>query len=107
MKLALILYGISLCLIIAFWQFLRKPNDFINDCSDSRLAYTQVPESPWFVWTQSYPEICRTPQNTTARKQYGYFLHITDMHVCIQEEFIYIIYLKRFRWMKSILKEVQ
>lgn len=82
MKLALILYSISFCLIIAFWQFLRKPDDLINDCSDSRLAFNQVPSSSWFAWTDKYyPEICRTPNNTTKRKQHGYFLHITDMHV--------------------------
>lgn len=113
MKLALILYSISFCLIIAFWQFLRKPDDLINDCSDSRLAFNQVPSSSWFAWTDKYyPEICRTPNNTTKRKQHGYFLHITDMHVRKKgvpfmrgaNIFHFFLY---YRLMKTMLKELQ
>ncbi|KAI9263851.1 Metallo-dependent phosphatase-like protein [Helicostylum pulchrum] len=82
MKLAIFLYCVSISLIILIWQFLRKPDNLVNDCSDSRLAFQQVPSSSWFVFTSSYyPEICRTPDSTIKRKQHGYFLHITDMHV--------------------------
>lgn len=85
MKLALYLYGVSLCLIVFVWQFLSKPDDTVNDCSDSRFAfYQKISTSSSSNWLKSttYPEICRTPPSTEdKRKQHGYFLHITDMHV--------------------------
>lgn len=84
MKLAFYLYGVSLCLIVFVWQFLSKPDDTVNDCSDSRFAFYQKISTSSSNWLKSttYPEICRTPPPTEhKRKQHGYFLHITDMHV--------------------------
>jgi hypothetical protein len=89
MKLALFLYCTTICFIILLWQYSKKSDNSINDCNNSRLAFYQVPSSSWFVWTDKYyPEICKEKSpptnnnnNTNKRKQHGYFLHITDMHV--------------------------
>ncbi len=63
---------------------MSKPDDTVNDCSNSRFAFNHIispsSSSSWFKST-SYPAICRTPPTENKRKQYGYFLHITDMHV--------------------------
>ena len=56
MKLALCLYGVTLCLVLVFWHFLNKPDDIINDCSMSRFALYQT---AWYSTNVDYPNICR------------------------------------------------
>lgn len=87
MKLALFLYGATFCLTVFIWQFLSRKDNLVNDCSTSRFAYQRAPFSPWSVQGLTpYPEICREQPQPIKRKQHGYFLHITDMHV--DEEYV-------------------
>ncbi|CEP09684.1 hypothetical protein [Parasitella parasitica] len=61
---------------------MKPSKDFflLGEWTNSQLAQAQVPLSSWSVWTSKHPEIYKeTP--IYQRKQHGYFLHITDMHV--------------------------
>lgn len=78
MKLVFYFYCIFICLAISAWQCLLKPSqEILANWGLSQLISYQVPSSTWLVWTGKYPEIYSPP----VRKQHGYFLHITDMHV--------------------------
>lgn len=85
MKLALFFYGILICITMFVWHWLMKPTrDFflLGDWTNSHLAFSQVSSTSWSVWTGKYPEIYKEAP-IYKRKQHGYFLHITDMHVRI------------------------
>lgn len=85
MKLALFFYGILICITMFVWHWLMKPTrDFflLGDWTNSHLAFSQVSSTSWSVWTGKYPEIYKEAP-IYKRKQHGYFLHITDMHVSI------------------------
>ncbi|KAI7901134.1 Metallo-dependent phosphatase-like protein [Cokeromyces recurvatus] len=90
LKLGALFYIITLSLIIIVWYSLSSKNNSIHqlkalaihDWSTSQLASSQVPSSSWLVWTGQYPEkFKQLPITNVKRKQSGYFLHITDMHV--------------------------
>ena len=83
MKLALFFYGILICITLFVWHWLMKPTrDFflLGDWTNSHLAFSQIFSSSWSVSTGKYPEIYKEAP-IYKRKQHGYFLHITDMHV--------------------------
>ncbi|KAI9476489.1 MAG: Metallo-dependent phosphatase-like protein, partial [Benjaminiella poitrasii] len=90
LRLGLVFYTAIICLIIPVWYFLSN-NDYsvhqlralsIQDRGNSQLALSQVPSSSWLVWTGEYPDkFKQLPITDVKRKQHGYFLHITDMHV--------------------------
>jgi hypothetical protein len=63
---------------------MKPTRDFflLGDWTSSKFALSQVPASSWTVWTGKYPEIYKEAP-IYKRKQHGYFLHITDMHVSI------------------------
>ncbi|KAI8975532.1 Metallo-dependent phosphatase-like protein [Mycotypha africana] len=81
MKLATLLYCVLICLTLIVWKFLSQPSEYMTDWANSQLAFYHGSTSSWSVTTGKYADICREPPPISNRKQHGYFLHITDMHV--------------------------
>lgn len=73
-------YTILTLLIVLVWHYFSVHQEQLILQGDSSLAMNSISSSSWTIWTGKYPEIYQDLP-ITNRKQHGYFLHITDMHV--------------------------